>query len=208
MQKTPALPKPTDVGFTNDQANYLNMLVQRHVLAMKSSMDKELDSEMDKIIKQLTIEIDELREEVKTLRESNAASRAGDGSVVSSPGVTPPSNSGQLVTRDAMTAVVKKSQEVITANAIRAASAAMTEVLNKEVLPQLAQTQQLAMRTATQVRYQNDDTADEVNSYRMAAMAESETAGNRRMIGDGRGADSHEIIAGAVRLGFRDDHDD
>ena len=193
MQKGPPVPKPTDVGFTNDQANYLNMLVQRHVSAMKTTMEKELDEEMDKIIKQLTNELDELRDEIKKLRGEKTMT---------------PGDSGQLVTRDAMTAVIKKTQDVITTRAVHAASTAVTEILNKEVFPQLQQTQQLAARTATQVRYQNDDTADEVNMYRMAAMAESETAGRYRAIGDRRGADTHEIIAGAVRLGFQDDHDD
>lgn len=201
--------KPSEVGFTNDQSNYMREIVRGMVESHLKSMKKSIDAEIDKIVEQLTCEIDELRDENKHLREEITA--------LKEPAHITRTPSGQLVTQDAVkrtiTEVVKGSSRAIQQAAVQAASEAALMQITTHVMPQLQATNRLAQQTAALVKYQNDDTGDEVNAYRMAAMVERETDGvnpRRRAIRDGMhvtgGADSSgDIIPGAVRLGFHED---
>lgn len=201
----PPLPKPSEVGFTSEQVNYLNELVRIRVESHLRSMKQTIDKEIDKIVEQLTCEIDELRSSIETSRDSKQSN-----AVVSVHGSMRGPEHGQLVTADlvrqTITDVVKKSSGIIQLAATKAA----TEAALEQIMPRIEATHALAEMTAAYMKYKNDDTADELNAYRAAAMIERETDpvnvrnASARSAYNSRGRGG-SIIPGAVRTAFGED---
>lgn len=160
---------PSSVGFTNEQANYINSLIVAHADRTK----RQMDAEMDKIMKQLTSEIDELTTRLAAVERAvntGAGVSAGTGGGVSA------ANTGALVTMDATRKLVlnavAKASEVIREECVSVISAQVSAEVVASLQPQLDATKSLTHRLASQIAYQNTDTDPIVHEYRLSALRE------------------------------------